>query len=142
MAITALALSMACGSASEESAFWSLGEGWPYADTLTYCADTAGTADLAVVVRHTANYEYSNLWLELSISQPGEEEAAIDTFNVILADDFGRWRGHGLGVGFQYEDTLLRNVHLQDSAMLRLRHIMRADTLNGIEQIGMVFVIK
>lgn len=131
-------LTAACGSADETSRYWNLGEdGWRYADTLVYDIDSTATSDVAVVVRHTANYEYSNLWLELSYPTPADSLRA-DTFNLVLADDFGRWRGHGIGVGLQYADTLLRGVHLQDSTTLRLRHIMRADTLPGIEQVGIV----
>jgi len=135
-------LTAACGSENETSKYWNLGgDGWRYADTLVYDVDTTATADIAVVVRHATNYEYSNLWLELSYSTL-DDSARTDTFNVILADDFGRWHGHGIGVGMQYADTLLRGVHLQDSTSLRLRHIMRADTLPGIEQVGIVLISR
>ncbi|MCM1452377.1 MAG: gliding motility lipoprotein GldH [Clostridium sp.] len=140
-AAAALMLSASCGSTDERGKYWNMADGWPYSDTLVCQVDTTARADVAVVVRHAANYEFSNLWLELTISRPNEEDVA-DTFNVVLADDFGRWRGHGIGVGMQYADTLLHSIGIQDSTRLSLRHIMRADTLAGIEQVGIVLNFK
>ncbi len=104
-------------------------------------ADSACVADIAVVVRHAADYEYSNL--RVALAYPADSGVTlVDTFNIVLADDFGRWHGHGLGVGLQYADTLLRSVRLPDSARLCLRHVMQADTLGGIEQVGIVLNYK
>lgn len=141
-AVIALAMTLACGSDKETSRYWNFGaEGWPYADTLSLAVDTAVTADIAVVVRHTADYEYSDLWVELTCATDSGP-ARADTFRIVLADDFGRWQGHGVGVGLQYADTLMRSATLGDSSLVSVRHIMRADTLPGIEQVGIVLNYK
>lgn len=135
----------ACSLPGEQGHYQSVGpDGWLYGDTvshrivLTDTTVTAATGSIAMAVRHTDAYEYSNIWVELTYHTP--ESLRRDTFNVALADDYGRWLGTGVGVGFQKVDTLLRGVQIDPAYMLSVRHIMRADTLPDIEQIGLIFV--
>ena len=60
-----------------------------------------------------------------------------DTIQLVLADDFGRWYGSGSGVSYQYTDTLSRSFRAFRNKPLKLRNIMRRDTLPGIEQVGL-----
>lgn len=114
--------------------------GWRYADTLVFplaaMTDSLPVrADVAVTVRHSNDYPYSNIWLEI---------AAPDTTCAVcveLADVFGRWYGRGLGLAFERTDTVLRSVTLGPADTLRIHHDMRLDTLHGIEQVG-VFVTR
>ena len=64
------------------------------------------------------------------------DSTATDTVDVTLADEWGRWRGHGSGVTYQNTDTVRLRHHLRQGGSLHLRHIMRLDTLTEIEQIG------
>ena len=57
----------------------------------------------------------------------------------MLADDLGNWYGRGLGLSYQYIDTVIRSISLTAPAELSLRHIMRNDKLTDIEQIGIIF---
>lgn len=59
--------------------------------------------------------------------------------NVRLADIYGRWFGHGLGTSYQITDTLPGRVELCRGTRVVLRHLMRVDTLSGIEQVGVSF---
>lgn len=114
---------------------------WKYGDTLKYkveSADSVWQGDIAIVVRHAASYPFSNLWVELGY--PPQDSLKADTLNIVLADDFGNWYGRGLGLSFQLIDTIARNVELTSPAELSVRHIMRSDCINGIEQIGLIFV--
>jgi len=142
--ILAAIITISACSDTERSAFSDIGApGWRYGDTITFIpSDTAECAagNIAVAVRHTNGYEYSNLWLELTYSSP--DTIATDTFNIVLADDFGHWRGKGVGIGYQMVDTLLRNVIIDTSAPIYLRHVMRTDTLRDIQQIGIIFTPK
>ena len=92
---------------------------WIYGDTLRFDfseaagADSTATpvaGDLLIVVRHSRSYPYSNIWLELGDATGMRR----DTLNILLADSA--------------------------EATLTLRHIMRTDTLDAIEQIGMIFI--
>lgn len=132
----------ACTS-PERSDFQSLpSEGWAYGDTLRFFAQGVDTlaADgaLAVAVRHTNGYPYSNLWLEISLPQADTVQA--DTVDIRLADPFGRWFGTGIGVSYQHVDTVYPRISIPGGAPVTVRHIMRVDTLADIEQIGLIFL--
>lgn len=99
--------------------------------------DSAAQMDVVLLLRHGNGFEYSNLWLE--ISRPLQDTVLTDTFNIALADKAGNWYGKGLGLSFQKEDTLYRNITVIRNKPWRIRHIMRCDTLGDIEQIGMGF---
>jgi gliding motility-associated lipoprotein GldH len=107
-------------------------EGWQYGDTLTFkptITDSLADGKLMLAVRHSNAYQYANLWLEISYPM-------ADT----IADVYGRWYGKGLGVSFQKSDTLNRNFKLHRDTPIKLRHIMRVDTLSAIEQVGITFI--
>lgn len=44
-----------------------------------------------------------------------------------------------MGLTFQLADTVYRDFTVYNGAPIRLRHIMRVDTVTGIEQIGISF---
>lgn len=113
---------------------------WEYGDTLVYNAERdtiLGTTDaLMIAVRHTNEYPYANLWLEVSYTAAADTVVA-DTFNITLADDYGKWYGSGTGPVIMSVDTLrLRHTPAVD-ARYGVRHIMRVDRLGDIEQIGL-----
>lgn len=142
IAIVLAALMSACSGWKEAGEYRSVDvNGWQYGDTLHFnieLPDSTMRGDLAVVVRHTAAYPYSNLWLELNYPQEGG--VASDSVNIVLADDFGNWQGRGVGLSFQRVDTVLRGITLATPADVTLRHIMRVDNLSDIEQLGVVFL--
>ena len=117
---------------------------WEYADAQTFRVDTlsdsiAPSGTLVLTLRHTHGYPYSNIWLELDYAH-GDSIQQIDTLNIILADVYGHWQGRGMGSSFQVNDTLQHNMQLRRGQELRVRHIMRVDTLEGIEQIGITYL--
>lgn len=117
---------------------------WDYADTLHFTVDTLRDSisrggHFMVCVRHTHGYDYANLWLELSTPLT-DSTRCIDTLNVRLADDYGRWLGKGMGSSLMVTDTLPRTYDLHRHSDITLRHIMRVDTVEAIEQVGIVFI--
>lgn len=133
-----------CSQSSESGSFAPVdASGWAYGDTLRLVIEPTGedsTAEgrLAIAVRHTADYAYSNIWLE--VSYPPADSLRPDTFNIRLADSYGNRYGKGLGLSYQYCDTTSRRVSLRTPAALSIRHIMRNDLLENIEQIGIVVI--
>lgn len=114
--------------------------GWVYGDTISFVpalTDSVASGSLTLMLRHTGSYLYSNLWIELQ--RHGADTVMVDTFNIQVADIYGRWLGTGPGVAFQLTDTLMPSVTLTRGDTLVLRHIMRSDTLPDIEQIGLAF---
>lgn len=117
---------------------------WPYTRPLLFNekGDTLGS-DIAAVeltLRHTKAYEYANLWLQ--ISYLWNDSVVSDTFNVLLADDYGKWYGKNVGPVVTLTDTLMLG-HVPDTAScFELRHIMRVDKVNDIEQIGLRYFTR
>lgn len=112
-------------------------EGWKYGDTLFYNAghDTVGNIDrLVLSVRHSDDYPYANLWVELSYEN--SDTLVADTFNVVLADAYGKWLGSGSGPVRMLCDTVHPRHTPAVDARFGLRHIMRVDAVPDIEQIG------
>lgn len=120
------------------------GAEWQYAAPQDFVVDTlrdsvCPSGTLLLTLRHTEAYEYSNIWLEITYDAD-DSTAVADTVNIILADSFGHWRGRGSGASFQVTDTLRRRMPLRRQQRIALRHIMRVDTLQNIEQAGITYL--
>ena len=63
-----------------------------------------------------------------------------DTLDIRLADVYGRWLGSGFGASYQREVTVSPAAVVDITRPVALRHIMRVDTLQGIEQVGIEVV--
>lgn len=146
--VALMALASACkepGPAQEGASFESIDPaGWAYGDVLEFqptpsFAESDGEVSVAIAVRHTDAYLYSNLWLELATPVAGTDSMRLDTINISLADNFGKWYGRGVGVSFVKSDTLPGRYAYDEEHPARLRHIMRVDTLQGLEQVGLVY---
>lgn len=109
--------------------------GWLYGDTVVIRLGTQTDAPApALALRHTDEYPYRNLWLE--ISQELDSATTLrDTVNIELCNAYGRWYGNGFGGSYQIAFPLPRNVSVHEVC---IRHIMRVDTLRGITDVGIV----
>lgn len=134
-------LAGACSNSGEWSSFRSPeAAGWAYAHPLVFDSVPAGkSGTLVLSVRHAASYPFSNLWVELSASR-ADSVLWRDTLDVCLADALGSWRGRGSGASLQVSDTLARAFTPDSASVLSVRHIMRPDTVEGIERIGITFI--
>lgn len=127
------------------SAFRTLpGAEWRYDEPVIFTVDTlrdstAVQGDLLLTLRHTHGYEFRNLWIEL-MPDLDNTLASPDTLNIILADVEGHWRGRGSGPSLQVSDTIARGISMRQGQKLRLRQIMRRDTIDDVEQIGITFI--
>ena len=118
--------------------------GWLYSEPVDFVPDTlldsiCPRGTLLVSVRHSRQYVYSNLWLEVSYADT-DTTRRVDTVNVILARPDGSWLGKGMGLSMEKLDTVATGYPLVMCRPLRLRHIMRTDTLEGIERVGLVYI--
>ena len=138
LALVAALFVAGCGG-DERSLYQSFdaGRGWAYADTLAFRPQgLAAVSDMSLVVRHTIDYPYSNIWLEVGYTDASRFRR--DTLNVELADVYGRWLGKGFGANRTVEVDVRQHVAIKDSSVVSVRHIMRADTLRGVEHIGII----
>lgn len=99
--------------------------------------DTTVVYDLYVHLRNNNLYPYQNLWIFGEESGP-ENYIAEDTLNCILADDYGKWLGHGISL---FESAhLLHGVYRfphKGEYHFSFRQGMRDDSLRGIQEIGL-----
>lgn len=131
-----IAIAAACAKSDErdESCFVHLpNQGWLYGDTVTLSfVATESVPNLAI--RHRDSYPYRNLWLELT-RQLDSATYIVDTLNIELCNAYGRWHGNGFGGSYQFKFPLSESMRVSP---ITVRHIMRVDTLRGIEDIGIV----
>ncbi len=145
-ALIAVLLGMlaACSIPNEPAAFKALpADGWAYGHTLSfddvYTDSVEAKGRIAIAVRHTDAYHYSNLWLELSMALSDSTER-VDTVNIVLADTYGNWQGRGSGASYLITDTVDIPYTFNRNHPPRLRHIMRLDTVREIEQVGLIIL--
>ncbi|MEG0647613.1 MAG: gliding motility lipoprotein GldH [Bacteroides sp.] len=98
--------------------------------------DIAVPYNLTLEVRNNNLYPYQNLWLFYMVEQPiGPLQR--DTMECVLADEFGKWHGHGISL---YQSSFpIRNNYLFPHAgqyTFSFRQGMRDDALKGIQEIG------
>lgn len=103
--------------------------------------DTLQGYDFYVNLRHNDNYRYSNLYLFLQTEFPNHH-ATRDTLDLILADPSGKWLGKGWGKIKEDHILLKKNLRfpLKGNYQFSIWQGMRADTLKGIESIGLEIV--
>lgn len=114
--------------------------GWNKQDTLEYTlpSQLAGhTYELEVGLRHTENYPYQDIWLE--VLYPLSPDRRPDTLHLSLADKWGNWKGKGTaGNMYQFTCTQDHPLHLSRAdSLLQVVHIMRDKSLKGISDVGM-----
>lgn len=116
--------------------------GWVYGDSVLLLPidtalpdnDSIVNAAIGVALRHGSDYEYSDVWLEVTFH--GDGYMTRDTVNILLADSYGRWLGSGFGASYQKEVVINPSSVIDVTRLVEIRHIMNVDTLRGIEQIG------
>jgi len=114
----------------------------------TWEADSVQTFDVAVFdtkqnhnlyfnIRNDRDYPFSNLWLFVTIDQPGGTRLT-DTVEVVLADPAGKWQGKGFAGVYDHRILYRHNIYFPVAGEYRfsLRHGMRTTRLKGITDVG------
>ena len=114
--------------------------GWDKDSLLVFdfpVSDTMQNHNLYINVRNDIKYKYSNLWLFLTIDEPGGTELT-DTFEITLADPSGKWLGEGFGGIKTRQAIFKRDIYFPASGdyAIRVQHGMRENILMGITDIG------
>lgn len=139
-----VAMLCACSKKDEVAgdAYTFAGAEWRYDSPVVFNQEgdsLPGNVTATVVsLRHTNDYPYANIWLEIAYLH--RDSLTADTFDMRLADSFGRWLGSGSGPVITKTDTLRLRHNPDVRSEFRLRHIMRLDKLPEVEQVSMSFV--
>ena len=142
-------LCTSCSGLNDYSAFSNIdSDGWKYGQSFLYrpsVTDSVADGTLRVAVVHTNDYPYRNLWLEVAYQVEAPDSTVTfraDTVNMQLADAYGNWLGTGQGNTYQKADTVCTDFHLISGSPVRLRHIMRAESVEGLDKVGIIFEKK
>ncbi len=100
--------------------------------------DTISPYNVLFNVRHSSKYKYQNLYLFVNTTSP-EGNALRDTFEVMLADDKGRWYGNGWGDIYEVSMPYKRYVRFPDSGTytMEVQQAMRTDQLKHVTDFGL-----
>jgi gliding motility-associated lipoprotein GldH len=100
--------------------------------------DTVNPCDVLFNVRHSSKYKYQNLYLFINTTSP-TGNSVRDTFEVMLADDKGRWYGNGWGDIYEVLMPYKRYVRFPDTGTytMEVQHAMRTDQLKNITDFGL-----
>lgn len=141
--VAACSLLGACGDVhrNDYSGYRNLPDrGWKFGNAVEFLpvhADSVCAGSLVVALRHDNSYPFTAIRLEIEMTDNGT--CRRDTVDVALAGESGQWTGRGIGTSFQMTDTLAPMLHATGTPV-KVRHLMRADTLAGINQVGLFFV--
>lgn len=100
--------------------------------------DTTASYNIYVVLRHTDDYKYSNIWLNLGFRNPGDS-MYFRKLNLDLADDAGGWEGSGMNDIWEVRKLIGHMHHFSKPGeyFYEMNQIMRDNPLAGIMSAGL-----
>lgn len=100
--------------------------------------DTITRYNMFLHVRHSGHYPFKNIWLFTTTTAPNGYNS-IDTVEIILCDDSGKWHGDGLGDIWDNKIPFKKNVifPMAGSYKLNVEQAMRFEKLPGVMDIGL-----
>jgi len=100
--------------------------------------DTINPHNIYINVRNTSRYKMQNLFLFVNTSSPNGSSLR-DTFECYLADDRGKWTGHGWGDMYDNQFVYKKNIRFPVSGIYVFEYTqaMRTDELEYISDIGL-----
>lgn len=137
------------------------GNNWRIDHKLAFSVDIVDTGiyyNMFLLLRHTNNYPYSNIWMKMAIKGPGDSVYRSVRIEVPLATPQGQWLGTGMGAIYEQRRMMvvdhnalpvtLDMISVSESSYndifskkglyeIRLEHNMREDALPDILQVGL-----
>lgn len=132
----------ACRNDSVSSAHQDIDEqGWAITDTVYLPIDVEDTTqvyDIALMLRHTEQYVYQNLWFFVQCTD-SLSPLQCDTVMACLADDRGRWLGthagrYYAGYVIMEHELVFPHAGVYTFAVV---HGMRDEVITGIADVGL-----
>ena len=101
--------------------------------------DTTAVYDLALNVRHTDAYPYTNLWVEITTEYPSGQTGTREE-QVILGNNTRQvWLGDCMGDICDRQGKIVEGVRFSEEGEYKftVQHIMRTDPLDHVMAVGM-----
>ena len=117
------------------------GKSWNSADSLSHTInieDTNALYNISVVLRHTDNYSYNNIWLLLGLQAPGQP-MEYRQVNIPLATDATGWFGSGMDDIWESRHLISKNRRFSQPGEFKfvIKQIMRDDPLKNMISAGL-----
>ncbi|GGG78880.1 gliding motility lipoprotein GldH [Parapedobacter pyrenivorans] len=114
---------------------------WHYDDrprVVAHITDTTRPYNIYLNLRHTPDYQYSNIFILLHQHQPQGRDTT-ERFELRLAEPDGRWLGRGTGSVYAHQQLIKENVRFPDtgSYVFGLEQNMRDNPLREISDVGL-----
>ena len=115
-------------------------EGWHINDSLVFpvlIEDTLSSMNFYLNLRHTTEYEFSNIYLFVNSHYPNGQRSR-DTIEILLAEKNGEWFGSGFGKIRDNRVLLKQGVVFPLKGLYEFSFIqaMRVETLQEVEDLG------
>jgi len=115
---------------------------WNQSNILNYSftiEDTLQAHNVYLNIRHSSKYKYKNLYLFIQTTSP-EGISLKDTFEVMLADDKGRWYGRGWGDIHEVKTPYKKFVRFPHSGTytIEIQQAMRTKNLKNVSDLGII----
>lgn len=102
--------------------------------------DTASKYDLSLLIRHSVDYEFQNLFVLIN------SDNKTDTAEIFLADKTGKWRGNGISNirEFEYVFEKGKKINKKGEQFIFIEQAMRygnqakIQELNNILDVGLI----
>ncbi len=85
---------------------------WDYKKPLTFSInidDTSIFYNTQFIIRHTVNYPFSNLWLNIQVKGPGDKEYQTTQVDFPMASPQGEWLGLNMGELYEQRRLIVLN---------------------------------
>ncbi|MCI5706160.1 MAG: gliding motility lipoprotein GldH [Odoribacter sp.] len=114
------------------------GENWDYNHVLEFNAHIpdSGLYQVTLYVRHTSNFEMTNLWCIISTRSQALQQLH-DTVNMKIATPTGDWFGEG-GQMKTVSQAINKNpvIFPQGNVLFRIEQGMKPENLRGVKNVG------
>ena len=89
-------------------------------------------------VRITGDYEFSNLYVKLTIVAP-DSGSSTEIINLKLAENSGKWLGSGIGDVITYQLPILNKKEFKQSGTytVKIEQYMRLVNLPNVVSVGL-----
>ncbi len=101
-------------------------------------SDTANVHNIHLIIRNTAQYQFSNLYLFVTTQAPNGS-ILKDTTEIIMANEHGKWLGEGAGAAYTLEFPYKEKIKfpLKGIYLFQIEQAMWISDLMHISHIGL-----
>tara|TARA_B110000971_G_scaffold213706_1_gene244854 strand:- start:399 stop:875 length:477 start_codon:yes stop_codon:yes gene_type:complete len=104
----------------------------------TNILDTSNIHDIFLQLRTSTDYKWSNMFIFSEIDFPNSK-TRTDTFEIVLMDKKGHWKGNKSGIIINYNYFLYKNIKFPIKGNYKFRFVqaMRDTVLEEVKSIGL-----